>query len=280
MTDTILIACPQCKAQLRGPVAMAGKKVRCKACGHVFVVQLAGPAAHKPPAPKSASPKANGSPMPGPKAAVGKKTSPAAPPTKASAPKESTKPQPASEEKKSGADSMYGLVNDEEAMKKLQEFRSKNPTGGDPHITNPGAEKKQDPYGLTDVSLLPRCPHCAHEMPDEEAIICLNCGYNTHTRTHVETKRVAEITPKDVFQYRLPAYVAAVVALCGFIFICFVWLGVSHVVGDDDKHSLYFMTKTWFRMYGSLAIGALTYFAATIAYRRLVLHPDPPEQKL
>jgi DNA-directed RNA polymerase subunit RPC12/RpoP len=39
----MVITCPECKKQLKGPAELAGKKIRCKACGHVFVVK--GPAA-------------------------------------------------------------------------------------------------------------------------------------------------------------------------------------------------------------------------------------------
>src|SRR3954452_14524458 len=33
-------------------------------------------------------------------------------------------------------------------------------------------------YPVERVKDLPRCPHCAWEMEDEEAVVCLHCGYN------------------------------------------------------------------------------------------------------
>lgn len=275
MTDTILIACPHCKVQLRGPTGLEGKKVRCKSCGHTFVVKAAAATPAKPPFAKPSPPKPNGSPVPGARSTDAKKAAPAPPAAKPPAPKGPAKAQTPPEGKNFGEVSAYGIVTDDQALKQMQEFHSKNPPGG-----GAAAEKKQNPYGMTEISLLPRCPHCANEMPSEEAIICLHCGYNTHTRTHVETKRVAETTPADVLHWRLPAYAGAVVALCGIAFLGFVWLGASHVVGDDDDHPLYFMTTLFFRIYGSLAVGVLVYFASSLAYYRLVLHPDPPEQKL
>src|SRR5262249_32290099 len=48
---TILITCPDCKKQLRGPAEILGKRVRCKSCGHTFVVKSM-------PSPTSAAPQA------------------------------------------------------------------------------------------------------------------------------------------------------------------------------------------------------------------------------
>jgi DNA-directed RNA polymerase subunit RPC12/RpoP len=39
MAATIVIVCPECKRQNKGPAELQGKKVRCKACGHTFVIK-------------------------------------------------------------------------------------------------------------------------------------------------------------------------------------------------------------------------------------------------
>jgi len=53
MAATITITCPECRKQITAPAEVAGKKVRCKACGHVFAVK-GGPApGAKAPAAKS-----------------------------------------------------------------------------------------------------------------------------------------------------------------------------------------------------------------------------------
>ncbi len=54
MAATITITCPECRKQIKAPAEVAGKKVRCKACGHVFPVKGAAPAA-KAPAGKAAA---------------------------------------------------------------------------------------------------------------------------------------------------------------------------------------------------------------------------------
>src|SRR5262245_46068087 len=68
MAATIVVACPNCKKQLKGPADIQGKKIRCKACGHTFSVQ--GPVA----ATKTAPSKAQGS-APTKPSAGGKPTS-------------------------------------------------------------------------------------------------------------------------------------------------------------------------------------------------------------
>src|SRR3954468_11336503 len=39
-------------------------------------------------------------------------------------------------------------------------------------------EDGQNPYGVTETSLAPRCPHCAYELDPPDARICLHCGYD------------------------------------------------------------------------------------------------------
>jgi DNA-directed RNA polymerase subunit RPC12/RpoP len=36
MAETILISCPECSKKLRTPSRLQGKKIRCKACNHIF----------------------------------------------------------------------------------------------------------------------------------------------------------------------------------------------------------------------------------------------------
>jgi DNA-directed RNA polymerase subunit M/transcription elongation factor TFIIS len=58
MADTITIACPECEKKMTAPAAVAGKKVRCKACGHAFAAKAlpVKPAADKPEAKKKPAP--------------------------------------------------------------------------------------------------------------------------------------------------------------------------------------------------------------------------------
>jgi hypothetical protein len=56
MTATISLSCPSCKKRMSGPAAAVGKKIKCKACNHVFVAAAEGapaPAPAKTPASKA-----------------------------------------------------------------------------------------------------------------------------------------------------------------------------------------------------------------------------------
>ena len=48
MPATMLITCPDCKKALKGPTELQGKKIRCKSCGHTFVVKAAAQEKAKP----------------------------------------------------------------------------------------------------------------------------------------------------------------------------------------------------------------------------------------
>src|SRR5437870_3131869 len=58
---------------------------------------------------------------------------------------------------------------------------------GAPASRNDEDEEDSNPYQLTTLEETPRCPHCAKEMESPEAVICLHCGFNTRTRTQLET---------------------------------------------------------------------------------------------
>jgi hypothetical protein len=62
MAATITITCPECRKQITAPAEVVGKKVRCKACGHVFAVKGAPAPAGKAPAAKTPGGKDAGAP--------------------------------------------------------------------------------------------------------------------------------------------------------------------------------------------------------------------------
>ena len=41
MATSIVISCPQCSKQSKAPAEVLGKKIKCKACGHIFAVRAA-----------------------------------------------------------------------------------------------------------------------------------------------------------------------------------------------------------------------------------------------
>ena len=66
MAAMIVITCPECKKQLKGPAELQGKRVRCKSCGQVFAVRAAAPGKAAPATKKTPvqAPKATAPPPP------------------------------------------------------------------------------------------------------------------------------------------------------------------------------------------------------------------------
>jgi DNA-directed RNA polymerase subunit RPC12/RpoP len=137
-------------------------------------------------------------------------------------------------------------------------------------------EADLNPYVVLDNDLAYRCPHCAGEMESEDAIVCLHCGYNTHTRERHQTKKVYKTTGGDVFLWLLPGIVCAllVLALIGFIVFLFVWLGE---VVEANKEAWWVFGINAMRVWGTVLSLFIMFFTAKFAIRRLIFNPTPPE---
>jgi DNA-directed RNA polymerase subunit RPC12/RpoP len=208
VATSIIITCPQCKKQSKGPTQLVGKTIRCKACGHTFLV-------------KSASP---------------------------------NKPGPAAKAAKA-----KGLRRPADA----DEF-----------------EQGSNPYEVTDLDLTPRCPHCAGEM-EEGAIVCLHCGYNTRTREHPTVVKVMGATFWEHLRWLLPGIACAIAVLSLGGLIAFLWVpGGLRGQADKDPQSWlwYFFDNFPTQVYGTVFSLGLMWLAGKFAFKRLVLHPKPPEK--
>ncbi len=273
MPATITITCPKCKAQLKGPAELGGKRVRCKRCNEAFVI----PASTRPDPPTPSRPR----PAPPAASPVRPAARPAPPSPKTPAPKTpapripvASQSAPPSEEKP-----LYTFISDDEALAQIQSFKAKASPGSDFQTiqSQPAGAADRNPYGLEDISLKPRCPHCANEMPSATAVVCLNCGYNTQTRAHIRTKRTYENTPHDRFMWKLPGFLCAAAALGAIGFIVFLWVGL-HPLAEQNKSAWWtFFDALWFQIWMSVFCAAAAWFTGQMAYRRLVLEPEPPE---
>lgn len=236
MTATIVITCPQCKNQLKAPSTIQGRKARCRRCTTIFTV----------PAGEGGAPPRNRSQNP-----------PLAPARRAAA-------SPAG----SAADSTPYRFVEETAEAGLKPMDAPTPM--------PRAFSTSTPYGVNELKLEPRCPHCAKEMT-EEAFVCIHCGYNSRTRTFTESKTVYETTGGDVFRWRLPAVlcVGLIVALLAFDWwFCF---GLRSLWDTWDTN----MSTPSFSRGARAGVAFMTAFAiwysAKFAYGRLILNRRPPE---
>jgi predicted Zn finger-like uncharacterized protein len=245
MTPTMLISCPECKTKIRAPESAIGKKIRCKACEHVFAV--------KPP---------------------NKASETAAPPS--SKPGDQKKPEPKG---------------------KAPPPRQEKP----PLKPVPDEEENDDDgkaYGITELDESYRCPQCAAEMDGPEAIVCLNCGFNTRTRTIARTQRIKDITGEDKFWWLFPgiACALAVVLIITYYFIHMfvlpssIWedwddlveqKGRIKALADDKITGWYqFLFHPGFLGLVGLFLALVCWKLGRFAFERLVLHPTPPEREL
>jgi hypothetical protein len=219
MSASIVISCPKCKQQIKAPAEARGKKVKCKACGEIFAVNL--PA--EPPAKKKTA------------------KAPAEPPKRAAP------------------------VYDDE-------------------FDNP------NPYDVTELDLSSRCPHCAGEMESAEAIVCLHCGYNTHTRQKGETIKLINHTFADWVVWLGPALLCV---LAQFVLLgvhLYLWLAYAKVTTLPVLPLEYTQTAIistesaakevdgmlWARIWGSVIAALIMYILGRIAFKRLVLNLTPP----
>ena len=120
MSATITITCPKCKSQLKGPSDLHGKKVRCKGCGHAFIID--GGVSNKPVSTPAATP--------GPGATVK---------TPGSTVKENAPHAPKGE-----GPGVYAFISDEEAEKAMGQSKSQGasasikPVKGQDHFGSDG----------------------------------------------------------------------------------------------------------------------------------------------
>jgi DNA-directed RNA polymerase subunit M/transcription elongation factor TFIIS len=83
----------------------------------------------------------------------------------------------------------------------------------------PEEEDAQRPYGVTETSLAPRCPHCAYELDPPEARICLHCGYDMVRRQRQASVKTYERTFGDWLVWLGPG-ILSLIAFIGLIGFC------------------------------------------------------------
>jgi DNA-directed RNA polymerase subunit RPC12/RpoP len=240
MATTIIITCPKCKKQLRGPSGFVGKSVRCKSCGHNFVVKASAtaPAAASAPAPASAP---------------------------------SAKPAPERDK------SMYEFADSDSQKKESRPGKTK--PAPQPVIAAPRPPISGDgnalPYSLKDAELLTaRCPQCARDFDSPEQVICLHCGYNTQTNMRMRTVRVEGTTPAEQTLWIVPGILCAIAVLLSLVLDGVLWLALDRYDADGNSVWWVFPLQVW----GSVTCGFVCWYAGRFAYHRLVTQPKPPEK--
>jgi predicted RNA-binding Zn-ribbon protein involved in translation (DUF1610 family) len=134
---------------------------------------------------------------------------------------------------------------------------------------------------------VPRCPRCAKELEDEDARICLNCGYDMMERRQHASIKTYNRTGGDVFMWWLPAGVwfGTLMGLAGVLTFMFLnlekWMRENEVGLKDDANPLTGEKEFWVGP-GACNICcmvqwlALASFGVPVIWRRLK-SPKPPE---
>jgi DNA-directed RNA polymerase subunit M/transcription elongation factor TFIIS len=213
MADMISVACPECRKFLKASADLLGKKIRCKACGHIFTAKTIPP--------KTVAVKTKGGKPPASKAKV----------------------QP-------------------------EEERVKRPFDED-------EDEDGNPYGVTTLDLSPRSPNCANEMEDEEAIICLTCGYNTQTRMQAATRKVHETTFGDYALWLLPGILCVLYIIGQITFDIVYCLMINDWVDPEQWYA--FIGSNGVKLWMCIISIAFMWAAGKFAFRRLILNYNPPE---
>ena len=249
MATTFVIACPDCGKQVKVTDAHVGKKVKCKECGTVYPVKAPAEAGGKAPPPVPGKAKATQA-----KAPAGKATQAKAPPPPVAEP-EAPADLPAAGYK-------YEDEDDENAPK---------------HYT---VEQ--------DESNLPRCPFCANEMESPDALICLNCGYNTRTRTRPEVKAVYAPTGGEWTLHLLPGILCVLTMIGLLVWYIIFWMNIEGWMEgswfEDEpgppKTYIAGLSPGFCRLYLALITAALYVPLVRFSWKRLVKNYRPTERKI
>jgi hypothetical protein len=240
MATPIAVSCPECHKQIKAPPEVAGKKIRCKACGHTFVA----------------------------KAAPDKR------PAKAPAPADEVPVSPLEEDS-----DILPLQEDKDALDQVKAMparKAKTPAKKKPSNSDDDEDEDGNPYDVTDTEDNTRCPHCAGEL-EEGQVVCLECGYNTITRQRV-TKVIKTIEHDfwDWFLWLLPGGICAFVVLLLIVWDLVYCLLVNTWVSPDSWTIIFahYGIKIWMVIISLFGM----YLAGKFAVKRLVFNYRPPEK--
>jgi hypothetical protein len=133
-----------------------------------------------------------------------------------------------------------------------------------------------NPYGMSEVSLAPRCPECANEM-EEGDIICLICGYNTQTRERYKTTKTYDNTIGDQIVWLLPGILCVLVVLGVILFDVWYLMKINDLIEEEASWYLYMWRhhgiKTWVVIMSLIII----FFTGRFAIKRLIINYARPE---
>jgi hypothetical protein len=155
-----------------------------------------------------------------------------------------------------------------ESVKAVNTSKSKDTTW------NP-EDEDDNPYGVTNLDLTPRCPYCANELESEDSVVCLYCGYNTLTRSLGRTEKTFQMTGREHFRWLLPGIACAltnVLIFVGYLYFCFQIPIVTRGSWTN------FLDHESMRLWLCLMLLAAMWGVGLFVFKRLLIEPKPPEK--
>ena len=137
-------------------------------------------------------------------------------------------------------------------------------------------EDNPNPYGITELDIAARCPNCAQLMADEDAFICLFCGYNSLTRELGHTEKHVSHTGGERFKHLLPGIISALGAFLLVVFMTFYSVVLPSIVYGSK---LSFLDHESLRMWFTIIALSFIWAFGLFAYKRLIVYPTPAAKK-
>jgi DNA-directed RNA polymerase subunit RPC12/RpoP len=156
---------------------------------------------------------------------------------------------------------------------------AKPPAGKPAKPSKPAVDEDEDdsnPYGMTEVSLAPRCPDCANEV-EEDQIVCLNCGYNMQTREKPKLVKTYHNTAGDQFMWLLPGIICVQAIIVVIIFNVWYLMKINDLIGEDDSWYLTMWRSGGIKLWVVIISLFILFFTGKFAIKRLIINYAKPE---
>lgn len=147
------------------------------------------------------------------------------------------------------------------------------PPAPEPKAQDDDLDGDDNPYGVKNVELVPRCPNCTHEMGPHD-IICLACGYNTLTRQWGKTEKTYGLTTGRHLIYLLPALGAAAFVVFAILFLIFYGTVAPYLL---DGTMFWWLDGESMRMWCAVIVLAWIFGGGVFCMKKFIEKPKPDE---